>query len=132
MFILGLAVVAVALVGMVTVGLAEGNRANKFPGLFALGGINLLTSSFVTLDFLFYLLVLSGPLSKGAFCKWIRVCVEQASLFLFLLLICLYFVLQRRKQFHLSTPGAAGGCFNSVMFLVLHLLCLWEGSTRGS
>ena len=48
MFILGLAVVGMVLVVVVTVALAKGNGTHKFTGLFALGGANLLTSSFLT------------------------------------------------------------------------------------
>ena len=51
MYILGLAVVGMVLVVVVTVTLAEGNRAHKFTGLLALGGANLIASSFLTLDF---------------------------------------------------------------------------------
>ena len=53
-FILGLAVVGVALVVVATVALAEGNRAHRFTGLFALGGAYLLTLSFLTLDLPFF------------------------------------------------------------------------------
>ena len=52
-FILGLAVLVMVLVVVVIVPLVEGNRTHKFAGLFALGWANLLTSSFLTLDFAF-------------------------------------------------------------------------------
>ena len=64
-FIMGLAVVGVALVVVSTVALAEGNGTHSFSGLFALGGANLLTSSFLTLDLTFSCLFCLDLFGKG-------------------------------------------------------------------
>ena len=51
----------------------------------------------------FLLHVFSRPLGKGAsFCKWIGVWVEQPFLLPFLLLVCIYFLLQGQEWFHLQ------------------------------
>ena len=66
-FTLGLAVIGIVLVVVVTVALAEDNGAHKFAGLFALGGANLLTFNFLTLDLPFFYLFSLGLLGKGLF-----------------------------------------------------------------
>ena len=112
----GLAVVGVALVFVATVVLAQGNEAQTFAGLFAFGEANLLTLGFLTLDLPFFCLFSLDLFGKGLLLVnelgfgWNRL------FYLFLLLIHLYFLLHRRKQFHPSTPGDAGSCFNSVIF----------------
>ena len=113
---LGPAILVVVMV-LVSLDLVEGNGAHKFFGLFALGGANLAMSSLLILDFPFFCPLFLDLLEKGFIFvnglgfEWNRLLPS-----LFFLLVCFYFLSQRREWFHPSTHGAAGCCFNSVIF----------------
>ena len=101
---------------LVLMDLVEGNRASRFAGLFALGGMNLAMSSLPILDFTFFCTLFLDLLEKGLlFVNGLG--FGWNSLFSsFFPPHMLLFSFAKKEMISSITPGAAGCCFNSVIF----------------